>query len=160
MSKSVLVLFVCLMSASFANAKDLTNRLAVGVKNSTSMDLPELATVYYPISDIAVTGGLGVDTQKDESKFSFNAGIRRIVFKEERMNFYMGGAAGLVNYEKTGKKENGFELNALFGGEFFFTGLDSLAFTFEGGVGIVSTSDVRFRTIANSPLKAGILFYF
>ena len=62
------------------------------------------------------------------------------------------------NYEKTGKKENGFELNALFGGEFFFTGLDSLAFTFEGGVGIVSTSDVRFRTIANSPLKAGILF--
>lgn len=160
MFKSLVALLVCFVGVSSANAKDLTNRLAVGVKNSTSMDLPELATVYYPITDVAVTGGLGVDTKKDESKFSFNAGIRRIVFKEDRMNFYMGGAAGLVNYETAGKKESGFELNGLFGAEFFFAGLDSLAFTFEGGVGIVSTSDVRFRTIAHSPLKAGILFYF
>lgn len=160
MFKSFCVVALCLISLS-AQAKELTNRLGVGAKRSTSMqDLGELAAVYYPTSEIAVTGGLGVDTQKDESKFAFNAGIRRIVFKEDHLNFYMGGSLGLVNFETAGNKESGFELNALFGAEFFFTGLDSLAFTFEGGVGVVSTENVRFRTIANDPFRAGIIFYF
>ncbi|MNL42054.1 hypothetical protein D3C87_1644900 [compost metagenome] len=72
----------------------------------------------------------------------------------------MGGELGLVNYEDADDKKSGFELNALFGAEFFFQGLDSLAFTFEGGVGIISTDEVRFRTIADGPFRAGIIFYF
>ncbi|MBO9668421.1 MAG: organic solvent tolerance protein [Bdellovibrio sp.] len=150
--------------AGVAQAKELTNRLGVGVKTHATLDLPELAVVYNPSSEIQVTGGLGVDTQKDQSKFSVNAGIRRIVFKEEHMNFYMGGTLGLVNWEEaqgTGtNKQSGFELDAVFGGEFFFTGLDSLGFTFEGGAGVISADDVRFRTIADSPFRAGIIFYF
>lgn len=149
-----------LVSVGSVEAKELTNRLGVGVKKNTALDLPELATVYHMAPDISVTGGLGIDTQKDASRFSFNAGIRRAVFKEDNMNFYMGGSVGLVNFETANNKESGFELNALFGGEFFFTGLDSLAFTFEGGVGVVSADNVRFRTIAEGPFNAGIVFYF
>ncbi len=142
-------------------AKVLTNRLGIGVKQDSALDnLPEIATVYYPTPDIGVTGGLGIDTKKDESRFSFNGGVRRIIFKEDNMNFYLGGRLGLINYEKASDKKSGFELSGLFGGEFFLPGLDSLGFTFEGGVGVVSTSDVRFRTLGDSPLSAGIIFYF
>lgn len=157
-----MALALCLVVvAGNIEAKELTNRLGVGVKRNTSLgDLSELAIVYNPVKDIAVAGGFGVDTQKDYSKFAFNGAVRRLVFKEDNMNFYMGGALGLVNIETAGKKESGFELNALFGGEFFFTGLDSLAFTFEGGVGVISTDNVRFRTIADGPFSAGIIFYF
>ncbi|WII70827.1 organic solvent tolerance protein [Bdellovibrio sp. 22V] len=156
-----LALALCLIAfAGTVEAKELTNRLGVGVKKNTSLDLPELAAVYYPNSDIAFAGGLGVDTQEDASRFSFNAGVRRIVFKEDNMNFYMGGSVGLVNFETLGEKESGFELNALFGGEFFLPGLDSLGFTFEGGVGVISADNVRFRTIADGPFSAGIIFYF
>ncbi|WP_374080075.1 organic solvent tolerance protein [Bdellovibrio bacteriovorus] len=161
LKKMALTLSLCLMAlAGSVEAKELTNRLGVGVKKNTSLDLPELATVYHLAPDISVTGGLGIDTQKDYSKFSFNAGVRRVVFKEDNMNFYMGGSVGLVNFETAGEKESGFELNALFGGEFFFTGLDSLAFTFEGGVGVISADNVRFRTVADGPFNAGIIFYF
>ncbi|WP_415062510.1 organic solvent tolerance protein [Bdellovibrio sp.] len=160
MLKKMAIALCLLAFAGQVEAKELTNRLGVGVKKNTSLDLPELAAVYYPVSDIAFSGGLGIDTQKDYSKFSFNAGVRRVVFKEDNMNFYMGGSLGLVNFETAGKKESGFELNALFGGEFFFTGLDSLAFTFEGGVGVISADNVRFRTIADGPFNAGIVFYF
>lgn len=161
LKKMALTLSLCLMAlAGSVEAKELTNRLGVGVKKNTSLDLPELATVYHFAPDISVTGGLGIDTQKNYSKFSFNAGVRRVVFKEDNMNFYMGGSVGLVNFETAGKKESGFELNALFGGEFFFTGLDSLAFTFEGGVGVISADNVRFRTVADGPFNAGIIFYF
>ncbi|WP_413570502.1 organic solvent tolerance protein [Bdellovibrio sp. HCB117] len=160
MLKKIALAFCLVAFAGSVEAKELTNRLGVGVKKNTSLDLPELAAVYHPMSDLSFTGGLGIDTQKDYSKFSFNAGVRRTVFKEDNMNFYMGGALGLVNFETEGEKESGFELNALFGGEFFFTGLDSLAFTFEGGVGVISADNVRFRTIADGPFNAGIIFYF
>lgn len=156
-------LALCLVTVIFAaqgEAKELTNRLGVGVKSHSALDLAQLAAVYYIAPDVSISGGLGIDTQEDYSKFAFNAGIRRIVFKEDNMNFYMGGTAGLVNFETAGKKESGFELNALFGAEFFLPGLDSLAFTFEGGVGIISADNVRFRTVADGPFNAGMIFYF
>jgi hypothetical protein len=155
------VILIALLSlGSVAEAKDLRQRLGIGVKNNTSFDLPALAAVYYPSNEIAVTGGLGLDTQKENSKFTLNAGVRRILFYEEHMNFYFGGQLGLVNFESAGDKQSGFELNALFGTEFFFAGLDNLSFTFEGGAGVVSMKDVRFRTIADNPFRAGIIFYF
>ncbi|WP_413578636.1 organic solvent tolerance protein [Bdellovibrio sp. HCB290] len=165
MLKVLALVFAVLTGVSVAEAKDLTNRLGVGVKSHSTLDLPELAVVYNPSSEIQVTGGLGIDTQKDQSKFAAMAGVRRIVFKEQNMNFYMGGTIGLLNWEElndagTREKQSGFELDAVFGGEFFFTGLESLGFTFEGGVGVISADNVRFRTIADSPFRAGIIFYF
>ncbi len=148
-------------------SKDLTSRLGVGIKNNNSQDLPALATVYYPNANFGVTGSLGLDTEKNASKFSLNGGLRRILFREEHMNFYFGGQLGLVNYEGPNsdspsalEKQSGFELAGIFGAEFFLPGLDSLAFTFEGGVGITSMKEVRFRTIGDHPLRAGLIFYF
>jgi hypothetical protein len=155
-------------SLSFsAYAKDLTSRLGVGIKNNNSQDLPALATVYYPNPDFGITGSLGLDTQRNSSKFAINGGVRRILFREDRMNFYFGGQLGLVNYEgynvdspPTIEKQSGFELAAIFGAEFFLPGLDSLAFTFEGGAGISSMKEIRFRTIGDHPMRAGMIFYF
>lgn len=160
MLKNIAVLFSLILVAGTVQAKELTNRLGVGVKSNASIGIAELAAVYYPVSELAVVGGLGIDTEKDNSKFTANAGVRRIVFKEDNLNFYMGGALGLVNLETAGEKESGFEINALFGAEFFFPGLENLGFTFEGGVGVVSLDDVRFKTIGNGPFSAGIVFYF
>lgn len=160
-----LLVSTLMLAGGFAHAKDLTSRLGVGIKNNTSRDLPALAAVYWPNADLAFTAGVGVDTQKDESALTVNGGIRRVLFREDNLNFYFGGQLGLVNYELATppsgtEKKSGFELSAVFGAEFFFTGLDSLAFTFEGGVGVASLKDVRFRTIADSPFRAGIIFYF
>lgn len=150
--------FICF--SSFVEAKELSNRLGVGIKNNVSEDVPSIAAVYFPNSDYAFTGGLGIDTRKNESKFAATAGLRKIVFSEPQMNFFMGGQVGIVNYETSGTKNSGFELSALFGGEFFLPGLESLAFTFEGGAGVTSVNDVRFRTIADNPFRAGMVFYF
>ncbi len=159
MVKFFLILSLFVFSG-VVEAKDLVNRLGVGVKKHATLDLPELAAVYHASREISIASSLGIDTQKDASRFAFSASARRLVFKEDNMNFYMGGALGIVNFETTGQKQSGFELNALFGGEFFLTGLDSLAFTFEGGVGVLSADNVRFRTIADGPFNAGIVFYF
>ncbi len=157
----ILSLGVLIALPQLAQAKDMAKRLGVGVKSNGAIDLPQLAAVYYmPDGDIGLTGGLGIDSEDQNSRFAANVGVRRILYKEPHLNFYFGGHFGLVNYEKAGDKNSGYELDAIFGAEFFLNGLESIGFTFEGGAGILSTSKVRFRTIADHPMKAGVIFYF
>jgi hypothetical protein len=150
-----------------AQAKELTNRLGIGYANQFSTDLPSLAVRYFPDPKIGVGAELGVDTNQGDQKFGLMARLYRIVFTEDNMNFYMGTAAGLISIETanasgTGNTtSSGFELSGYVGAEFFLPGLENLGFSFEGGVGVSSvSSQVRFRTIGDSPLKAGMIFYF
>lgn len=147
----------------FSEAKDLAARLGVGYADQFALnaDLPSLAVRYYPNQDYGLMGALGVDTEKDNSRFGFQAKILKLIFKEDNMNFYTGAGAGLISHELSGKTEAGFDISGFFGGEFFFAGLDSLGFNFEAGVGVTSVSnEVRFRTIGDHPLRAGVFFYF
>jgi hypothetical protein len=160
----VLISLGLLVFTGVAQAKDLTSRLGVGYADQFGVDggLPSIAVRYYPNSELGVSGQIGVDTKKDESKFGFMAKVFRMVFKEDNMNFYMGAGAGMISQQLPGESnESGFDFNGFFGGEFFFSGLDSLGFNFEAGVGVTSiSSEVRFRTLGDSPAKAGITFYF
>ena len=152
-----------LLIALPASAKDLTSRLGIGMSNQFSVDLPSIAVRYYPQPTYGLSAALGIDTEEDNSRFGFNTKYYKIIFVEDNLNFYMGGQLGLVSVEDnvSGDTESGFELGGFAGAEFFFTGLDSLGFSFEAGVGVSTlTSDVRFRTVADSPLRAGITFYF
>lgn len=158
---TVVICFFISAMAQVATAKDLTHRFGIGIKNNTSESLPSVAAVYHPTHDLAFTGGVGLDTKKDYSAFQVHVGGRKVVFTENNLNFYAGTQFGLVNFETpTNGKNSGFEISAVFGTEFFFAGLENLAFTFEGGFGVASVKDVRFRTIADDPLHAGLIFYF
>jgi hypothetical protein len=160
---SVLVFAVVALGFSQAHAVDLTNRLGIGYSNQLGSveDLPMITVNYYPNSKFAISGGLGVDTKKDESKMGMLFKVRRIIFTEKQLNFYMGGATALTTHEVAGDDKNNFELSALLGAEFFFSGLDSLAFFFETGVGVITgDGGSRFRTIGDHPFRAGITFYF
>lgn len=150
-----------LFSIAPAHAVDLANRLGMGYANQMSEDLPMMQVRYYPNSTVGMSLAIGVDTENQFSKFGALAKLYRVIFTEEHMNFYVAGGAGLLSVERAGVNQSGFELMGTIGGEFFFTGLDSLGFTFEAGVGVRSDSDgSRFRTIGDHPLKGGIIFYF
>ncbi len=160
--KRILLVFsatLCFSSTAFG--VDLANRLGVGYSNQLSTDLPALTAQYYPNSRTGMSLAVGVNTQQDNSRFGLLAKLYRIIFTESNMNFYIGGGAGLLSTEIAGENNSGFELMGFLGGEFFFTGLESLGFTFEAGVGIRSDSNgTLFRTIGDHPLRGGIIFYF
>ena len=147
--------------ATEVQAKELSSRLGVGYRNSlVTMSLPSVAIFYYPSTDYSFLGSLGVDTEDNNSKFAAAAGFRRIIFREDNMNFFGGGQVALVNQEIASNKDSGYELAATVGGEFFLSGLDSLGFNFETGMGITTVKKTRFRTLGDSFLNAGIVFYF
>jgi hypothetical protein len=167
MLSAVLTAMAIFSFHSTAQAKELTNRLGVGYSNQFSEEVPSLSVRYWPDPKLGVGAALGVDTEEDNARFGFMAKLYRVIFTEDNMNFYMGTGAGLISREQpkssgTGTtNDSGFELIGFCGGEFFFSGLDSLGFSFEAGVGVTSiSSDVRFRTFGDSPLKAGMIFYF
>ena len=158
-----LVLFALLFTSGIAQAKDLNSRLGIGYTNNFGLDedLPSLALRYYPNSDYGITGSIGVDTTKDNSRFGFGAKLMKIIFREDNLNFYAGASAAIVSQEVSSKNSSGFDLSGVAGAEFFMPGLENLSFSFEAGVGITSISNqTRFRTIGDSPLRAGIFFYF
>ena len=144
-----------------AQAKELANRLGVGYKNQFSFDMPAIALQYYPGSDLGLAAVVGVDTQQGASRFGAMLKLNRIIFSEDNLNFYMGIGAGLISQETAGVNSSGFQLMAYGGAEYFFSGLDNLGFSFEFGPSVTSlSSQVRFRTFGDSPLRAGITFYF
>lgn len=159
----LILLIVLFLTAGMAQAKDLRNRLGVGYSNQFGLtsDMPSLAVRYYPNSDFGVAAALGIDTEENSSRFGFMGRIIKVVFREDNMNFYTALGVGLVSQEKAGSTDSGFDMAGVFGAEFFLPGLESLSFNFEGGVGVTSvSSEVRFRTVGDSPLRAGIFFYF
>lgn len=157
----VLTQLAIIFCASFASAKDMTHRLGVGFKNNTSVSIPSLAGVYYADKSLAFTGSFGLDTQKNNSSLQISGGARKMIFFESNMNVYVGGQLGLINAEDpVSGKDSGLELAALGGVEFFFPGLENLSFTAEAGLALSTLRNTRMRTVADDPLRAGIIFYF
>ncbi len=156
-----LLIVIAALVPQLSHAKELPERLGVGYSNQFSEDLPSIAMRYYPDPKLGVGLALGIDTNDGQSKFGFMARLYRIIFPEDNMNFYMGTGAGIISIEENDTTDSGFELSGFCGAEFFFTGLENLGFSFEAGVGVTSIdSEVRFRTIGDHPMKAGVTFYF
>lgn len=159
--KKILLGLVVALSFNLAHSKELTNRLGVGFSNQFSEALPSATVRYYPSDKTGVSAALGVDTKDGNSRFGFMAKMYRILFKEDNMNFYIGAGASLLSFEVDDSSDTGFGLSGFGGVEYFLPGLESVGISFEMGVGVVSvSSEVRFRTIADHPFKAGMVFYF
>ena len=170
-----LVILILFLFPTFSQAgpgtKDMSNRLGVGYSDSFSISpLPSVAVKYYPNNDWALSLALGIDTNtlnssSGNSDFGLGGNFYKTIFTESMLNFFMGAGAAIVSQGPasggTGTTSSGFELSGFGGCEFFFPGLENIGFNFLFGVGVTSiSSGVRFRTIGESPLKAGIYFYF
>ena len=161
----VTVLTFAFTASVTAQAKSLNHRLGVGYKNQFLADIPSLAGQYYASDNTAFNAALGIQSGSNASKFGLMARVNHVVFPEEHMNFYLGAGLGTYNTSVTtagnSVSDSGVEIDGYVGSEFFLPGLDSLAFYFEAGIGVVSGSNgVIFRTFGQSPLQAGMLFYF
>jgi hypothetical protein len=161
MKQLLFMVTLILLGSTGLQAKDMNHRLGVGPKIPFHTDLPAVAIHYFPNANYTITGALGINTESGYSQLGLQGGIRRILFEEQNMNFFVGGALGVISKEFAGVNQSGFELMATGGGEFFFQGLENLGFNFEMGIGVASLKNSnRFFTVAATPWRAGLIFYF
>lgn len=159
--EKILVFGITLVLSASIYAKPMPQRLGVGIKDNTTESIPSVAVVYNVNNDFSFTGGFGFDTKKDYSSLQVNAGLRHVIFHENNLHFYSGGQFAILNAENpVDGKQNGFDVRFVLGAEFFLTALDNVGFSFEGGFALSSLKETRVRTVADGPLKAGIIFYF
>ena len=157
----VFFLFAVAIFPALAAGKDMTYRLGAGFKNNGSEEIPSVAVVYFPAKDYAYTGSVGVDTRLNNSLLELTVGLRKIIYFENNLNFYISGQAGLLNTETVAAgKKSGVDLLGAGGVEFYFAGLENLGFSIEAGLMLSTLGSTRVHTVADGPLRAGIVFYF
>jgi hypothetical protein len=140
-------------------AKDLTQRLGVGVRHEGA--LAQAVVQYYPTADYTWVGGLGFDTKPQESQTHLSIALRRHIFFEQNLNYYAGGRVTFVSQEGATQTNSGFALAAISGVEFFFQGLENLGFQAEVGAELSTIGSVsRFRTVGGTLAQTGVVFYF
>lgn len=156
----LIVSTLVLLVAGTVSAKSMESRLGIGYRNVGPSHLPALAMQYYPNSNLGLTGALGIDTAENNSKFALEFGLRKRIFEEDNLNFFMGGNFALLTEESNNSKKSGYEISAVVSTEFFLPGLENLGFNMDAGIGVSNIDKVRFRTVGNSFLSGGVIFYF
>ena len=82
-SKNIAIIFLTTIFCAFGSAKEMPQRLGIGIKDNISRSLPSLALIYHLDGNSSLTGGFGLDTEKDNSSMQFNVGIRYVIFREK-----------------------------------------------------------------------------
>ncbi len=142
-----------------ALAKDMTHRLGIGVSQS-SYGIAQLTVNYYPSYQYTWVGHLAIDTIDTNSYFIIGGELRRHLFFEDQLNFFIAAKMDAISSKVNQIQESGFSVATLFGAEYFLTGLDNLGLQLEAGLEMSSLGGSRFKTVGGNLLQAGMIFYF
>jgi hypothetical protein len=151
------ILFVIAFCSSMAQAKNLDNRFGFGMTYQNFNQAPSLSLKYFHDNLLATNFLFGFNTENNS--YLIGAKTLRNVVLEENMNLYVGLAAYIVSNRVT-TTDTGLEFDALFGGEFFLSGLPNLGIQFEAGIGLRSLRTASFQTIGGAFATGGIHYYF
>lgn len=153
--------FVSLIVLSTSNAfsqsdQELEGRIGLGVSNVGPNSTESISVDWQATQASSFEFNLGVDTSENNNYLEAGMRVNRNLFIEEHLAYflYIGGAA--ISQQVNGVNKNGYGIDAGMGGRFFMNGLPNLGFSFRGGLKLVSTDEVSFRTNFNF----GIHYYF
>jgi hypothetical protein len=105
-------------------------------------------------------GLLGFRSGEDATTYGAGLKIYRVIFEEERLNFFMSGTLATLAYEENEKAKSGYQFDGTLGTEFHLEGIESIGFSFEFGVSYNKGPEGRrFETLGNNFLKAAVHFY-
>lgn len=146
--------------AANAFALNLQNRLGIGFSNQLITGGPVLSIKLQNAYNFAIGGLLGVSSEENDTNYAAGLKLYRIIYDEPQLTFYLAGMGAFFTYEFEEETHSGHQLDASFGSEFHFQGLESIGFSFEFGLGASRFEDKnRFSTIGNSFVKSAVHFY-
>ncbi|NCN26146.1 hypothetical protein GW915_01100 [bacterium] len=136
--------------------QELEGRIGLGVSNIGPNSTESISVDWQATQATSFEFNIGVDTAENNNYLEAGLRVNRNLFIEENLAYflYIGGAA--ISQQVTGINKNGYGIDAGIGGRFFLNGLPNLGFSFRGGLKLVSTDEVSFRTAFNF----GIHYYF
>lgn len=156
----VLVSFSCLNFA--ANAAGRMGRLGIGMSNHLPTNMQTLSVKLQRNRSTAIGGLFGLDSSSEGSNYALGAKIFKNIYEEPQLNFYSSGSLNIFTYEDTeeDKTKQGYLMDATFGAEFSFQGLESIGLSFEFGLGLSQyNGESHFQTVGYNVIQSAIHFY-
>jgi hypothetical protein len=163
---------------------DLINRYGVGFSQRyEDIGNPILAFKMHADQDWAYGAHIGLNTSSTTGSSVLGGRIYKMIFDEPLLNFYASGSLALLSKKFTHKytdstttttngveetstelksiteSKSGMQIDFTLGSEFHFSGLESIGFNLEFGLGMNTLDDSKIKTIGNHILSAGIFFY-
>ena len=102
-----------------------------------SNDIPAISFKLQRSDNFCIGALLSLKYSTSNSGYGIGLKFYRIIFDEPNLNFYMSGSGILLNTALLDFSSIGFRVDGSLGAEVYFSGLDSVGFSFEfGTVGI------------------------
>lgn len=156
-----LALFLLLINN--ANAMNLVGRLGIGYSNQVVTGIDTISLKLQRNRANAFGALMGVDSSSDASNYALGLKMYRVIYDEPQLNFYSAFSGIFFTYQDpddTSQTENGHQLDAAFGTEFSFQGLDSIGFSFEFGLGMNKYNGAtNIGTTGYGVLTSAVHFY-
>ena len=133
---SVLVLFLCLSQHALSAPR--LGRLGIGMSSHLPADIQTLSLKLQKSRSTAIGGTLGLNSNSDNTSYALGLKVFTNIYEEPQLNFYSAASANIFTYLNTekDKTEQGYLVDATFGAEFSFAGLESIGLSFEFGLGL------------------------
>lgn len=159
----ILLLFIGFSTYTFqANAASRMGRLGIGMSNHLPVEMQTLSVKLQRNRSTALGGSFGLDSSSEGSNYALGLKIYKNIYEEPQLNFYSSGSLNIFTYEDVDedKTKQGYLVDATFGAEFSFQGLESLGLSFEFGLGLSQhNGESHFQTVGYNVLKSAIHFY-
>ena len=159
----LLVLCALIIPLNQAFALNLEGRLGVGFTNQVVTGIEALSVKLQqdPMNAIGFIAGL--DSGEDNSSYALGGKYYRLIYDEPQLNFYSGLSAVYFSYpdpDDSSDTLTGHQLEASLGTEFSFSGLESIGFSFEFGIGVFQyDQESSFKTRGQNILLSAVHFY-
>jgi hypothetical protein len=152
----LLALGLFVSGLSSASAKDLSNRMGVGISNIGNKTTESVSLDWQLTNATGVEANFGLATQSDAGGWDLGFRASRNLFIEENMLFSLFVGAALKQNKVAGASSTGYLIETGVGSKFFFEGLPNLGFSFRGAFQIVDIGDLKLQI---APIF-GIHYYF
>jgi hypothetical protein len=152
-------LFLLISLSSYA--MPLAGRLGVGMTNQVVTGVNALSVKLQRNRSTAISGIFGLDSSNESSTYAIGAKIYRLIYDEPQLNFFSSlGVIGFTYLDALEKTESGYQIDATFGSEFSFQGLESIGFSFEFGLSMNRyLNKTTIQTVGHNMFMSAVHFY-
>lgn len=154
-----LALIYLIPQASYAAS--LVGRLGIGMTNHLVNDMPAISLKLQRNRSSALGGNFAIDSSSEGVFYALGLKGYKYIYEEPQLNFYSALGGNYFTYENTsGDAASGYQVDAVFGAEFSFQGIESVGFSFEFGLGFSEYQEqTHLRTVGHNMLASAVHFY-
>jgi len=161
MNNLILFLIVVFSIPHQANAASLIGRLGMGTTNQIASGMSALSFKLQQNRASAIGGHFGIDSSSSGMNYALGLKSYRYIYEEPQLHFFSAIAAGIFSYQNSADAtESGYQIDATFGSEFSFQGIESVGFSFEFGVGFNKyNGETHLQTLGYNMIASSVHFY-